>query len=653
MTKKITIGMVAHVDAGKTTLSEALLYETGTIRKLGRVDHGDAFLDSDNLEKQRGITIFDHQARLHYQDCEITLVDTPGHVDFVGQTEQALSVLDYAILVVSATDGIKGSTKALWDLLTKYHVPTIVFINKMDALGVDGTQILDQLQNELSAGCVAFTDFNGECKSFSDAEIELMAMQDDAMLDQYLANGMLSDTDIQTLIKQRYVIPCCFGAALKLAGIKSLLNVMQQWTVETEFSDEFAARVFKISHDERNERLTWVRVLGGTLKAKTELLPGQKANQLRNYNGDKFAIVNEVDAGDVCAIAGLTDTYPGQGLGTLKTDIESSFQPVLSYGIDLNGHDVREVLNALEILADEDPQLKVVWDEQLQAIQVQMMGDVQLEILQQLMQDRFQLTIDFNDGGILYQESILSPIEGVGHFEPLRHYAEAHLLLEPAPRGTGMAYASECSVDVLDKNWQHQILTSLANSQPKGVLIGAPLTDVKVTLVGGRSHVKHTEGGDFRQAASRALRQGLMMLRAKGQTVLLEPWYQFRLTINNQQVGRAMNDLQRMQAKIAAPLINANGTTTTLTGQAPVSELRAYTQTLRDYTHGQGQLDCQISGYQPCHNAQTVIEEFGYVPTADLENTPDSVFCAHGAGYPVKWDDVPNKMHCDYYLNRE
>lgn len=655
MTKEITIGMIAHVDAGKTTLSEALLYQTGTIRKLGRVDNGDAFLDSDQLEKKRGITIFSHQAYLEYDDTLITLLDTPGHVDFASQTEQVLRVLDYAILVISATDGIKGYTKTLWQLLAKNKIPTFVFVNKMDADTADGKTILKQLQKELSPGCFALTDFDGNLLSLDKLDYEELAMQDDDALLEYLDQGRLSDSHIQAMIQQRRLFPCCFGSALKLQGIDALLVAIAKWTQSKAFGDEFAARVFKISHDDRGERLTWVRVMGGMLKAKTELLPDQKANQLRIYNGGRFNIVNSVKAGQTCAIAGLTATYPGQGLGSLQDDTQTIMQPVLSYAIDLKENDVHRCLKTMQTLADEDPQLNVAWNEQLQEIQVQIMGTVQLEILQQRLAERFGLDVDFVEGGILYRETITAPIEGVGHFEPLRHYAEAHLKLEPLKRGTGMQYASDCSVDVLNKNWQHQIITSLEQSSPKGVLIGAPLIDVKVTLVGGRAHVKHTEGGDFRQAASRALRQGLMMLKAQNQCLLLEPWYRFRLTVPDKQVGRALNDLQRMHGKVD-PIDQTNQSgqligRTVLTGLAPVAQLRDYATVLRGYTHGQGQLECLVDGYRPCHNAENLIEQTNYVPTADLKNTPDSVFCAHGAGYPVKWDQVPNTMHCDYYCD--
>ena len=655
MTKEITIGMIAHVDAGKTTLSEALLYQTGTIRKLGRVDNGDAFLDSDQLEKKRGITIFSHQAYLEYNDTLITLLDTPGHVDFASQTEQVLRVLDYAILVISATDGIKGYTKTLWQLLAKNKIPTFVFVNKMDTDTADGKTILKQLQKELSPGCFALTDFDGNLLSLDKLNYEELAMQDDDALLEYLDQGRLSDSHIQAMIQQRRLFPCCFGSALKLQGIDALLVAIAKWTQSKAFGDEFAARVFKISHDNRGERLTWVRVMGGMLKAKTELLPDQKANQLRIYNGGRFNIVNSVKAGQTCAIAGLTATYPGQGLGSLQDDTQTIMQPVLSYAIDLKENDVHRCLKAMQTLADEDPQLHVVWNEQLQEIQVQIMGTVQLEILQQQLAERFGLDVDFVEGGILYRETITAPIEGVGHFEPLRHYAEAHLKLEPLKRGTGMQYASDCSVDVLNKNWQHQIITSLEQSSPRGVLIGAPLIDVKVTLVGGRAHVKHTEGGDFRQAASRALRQGLMMLKAQNQCLLLEPWYRFRLTVPDKQVGRALNDLQRMHGKVD-PIDQTNQSgqligRTVLTGLVPVAQLRDYATALRSYTHGQGQLECLVDGYRPCHNAENFIEQANYVPTADLKNTPDSVFCAHGAGYPVKWDQVPNTMHCDYYCD--
>lgn len=517
----------------------------------------------------------------------------------------------------------------------------------MDADTADGQAILSQLQTELAPGCFALTDFNGNLKPFDHEEL---AMQDDDALLEYLDQGRLSDERIRQMIQHRQLFPCCFGSALKLQGIDALLASLAQWTQPREFPSEFAARVFKISHDERGERLTWVRVMGGSLKAKTAILPDQKANQLRVYNGSKFTIVNQVASGATCAIAGPTTTYPGQGLGKLKDDTQTLMQPVLSYAVDPKENDVHQCLKAMQTLADEDPLLHVVWNEQLQEIRVQIMGTVQLEIMQQLLLERFDIDVDFIKGGILYRETITAPIEGVGHFEPLRHYAEAHLLLEPAKRGAGMRYASQCSIDVLNKNWQHQIITSLEQTSPKGVLIGAPLTDVKVTLVGGRAHVKHTEGGDFRQAASRALQQGLMTLKARQQCQLLEPWYRFRLIVPSTQVGRALNDLQRMHGEVD-PLGDQTTDSVLLTGLAPVAQMSDYATVLRGYTHGQGQLECLPAGYRPCHNADEIIQQADYLPTADLANTPDSVFCAHGAGYPVKWDQVPQTMHCDYYCD--
>lgn len=643
MTKKIVTGLVAHVDAGKTTLTEALLYQSGQLRKFGRVDNGDAFLDPDELEKQRGITIFAHQAALNYSDLHLTMLDTPGHIDFAAQTEQVLQVLDYAILVVSATDGIQGYTRTLWSLLTRYQVPTFIFINKTDSLGADLPGTLRQLQAEFSAGCINFT--TGDPTTGDTAEE--IAMQDDRVLANYLENGHLAPNDVQQLIKQRKVFPCFNGSALKITGITDLLAGLEKWTIATSTDDQFAARVFKISHDKSGNRLTWVRVTGGTLRAKSELLPGEKADQLRIYDGDKFTTQQEIPAGGVGAVAGLTSSYPGQGLGALADAPQPRLQPVLSYSVTIGNNDPHSCLKALQELADEDPQLQISWSSHLQQINVHLMGAVQKEVLEQLLQERYDLQLSFSQGRILYRETINQPVEGVGHFEPLRHYAEVHLLLEPGEAGSGLVFADNCREDVLDHNWQQQVMTSLAAKEHRGVLTGSPLTDVKITLVGGKGSIVHSVGGDFREATWRAVRQGLMELREQHHDILLEPWYQYRLTIPQDQVGRAINDLQKMAGTFKlAP--NDGETMATLTGQAPVSSMRDYATAVRNYSHGQGQLDCVVSGYQPCHNADEVIAAQKYEPTADLANTPDSVFCAHGAGYPVKWDQVPQMAHFPY-----
>ena len=637
--KNIVSGIVAHVDAGKTNLSEALLYRGGTHRQLGRVDNGDSFLDPDTLEKQRGITIFSHQASVTYDQLHLTLIDTPGHVDFAGQTEQALPVLDYAVLVVSATDGIQGSTRTLWRLLSKYHVPTFIFINKTDVVGANVERVVKELQNEFSNACLPFVE------PLSDDVTEAIAMTDEGILDDYLNSGQISDDTIRQLITSRKVFPIYSGAALKLTGINKFIDGFAKWTLEQQYPEDFQGRVFKISHDDKGERLTWIRVLGGSLQAKSEILPNEKANQLRVYNGAKFTVEQEIPAGVVCAVTGLTSTFPGQGLGNAQDQPLNEIQPVLSYAVELNGEDPHKCLRALHELEDEEPHLNVQWSEHLQEIHLQIIGEVQLETIQQLLHQRYGIDVSFNEGKILYKETISASTIGIGHFEPLRHYAEVHLLLKPGERGSGLQFATDCSVDVLSHNWQEQVMTSLQDKEHKGVLIGAPLTDVKITLINGRGSIVHSVGGDFREATYRAVRQGLMMLKQNNQCELLEPWYQFRLTIDTEHVGRAINDIQQMSGTFKIEENSENSSTTVITGTAPVTEMQKYGQTVRAYTHGQGQLELTVSGYQKCHNSDAVISTAEYNPTADLPNTPDSVFCAHGAGYPVKWDQVPEKAH--------
>lgn len=635
--KQIVTGIVAHVDAGKTTLSEALLYQTGALRKLGRVDKGSAFLDPDALEKKRGITIFSHQANLQYQDLKLTLLDTPGHVDFTSQTEQVLSVLDYAILVVSATDGVQGYTRTLWRLLDHYQVPTFIFVNKMDALGTDQQQILNDLQNNLASGCIDF-----ESDNFN----EDVAMTDDNVLEQFLDSGELIDTTVQKLIRQRKVFPCFFGSALKMEGIEEFLQGVRRFSIESNYPEEFGAKVFKISHD-GNERLTWVKVTGGMLENKAVLYNEQKANQLRVYDGSKFDLTQSLIAGEVCAITGLSDTYPGLGLGKQINSEKPTIQPVLNFALDPKDNDIHQCLEALRQLEDEDPQLHVQWSSHLQEIRIQVMGQVQLEIIQQLLLDRFNLDVGFGEGSILYKETITQPVEAVGHFEPLRHYSEVHLLLEPGPIGSGLKFASNCSLDVLASNWQHQVLSNLQSKEHLGVLIGAPITDMKITLIGGKASNVHSVGGDFKEATWRAVRQGLMELRDTG-SQLLEPWYQFRLEVPQDQVGRAMNDIQQMNGTFENPEMVDESDLTIISGTAPVATMQGYSQTVNSYTHGLGNLECVVLGYQACHNAEEVIENRDYDPVSDLENTPDSVFCAHGAGYPVSWDEVPQMAHVPY-----
>lgn len=635
--KQIVTGIVAHVDAGKTTLSEALLYQTGTLRKLGRVDKGSAFLDPDALEKKRGITIFSHQANLQYQDLKLTLLDTPGHVDFASQTEQVLSVLDYAILVVSATDGVQGYTRTLWRLLGHYQVPTFIFVNKMDTIGADRQKVLTDLQNNLANGCIDF-----ESDNFN----EEVAMTDDDVLEQFLDNGELEDTTVQKLIQQRKVFPCFFGSALKMEGIEEFLQGVQRFSTENNYPEEFGAKVFKISHA-GNERLTWVKVTGGSLENKAVLYNDQKANQLRVYDGSKFDLTQNLAAGEVCAVTGLSDTYPGLGLGKQINSEKPTIQPVLNFALDPKDNDIHQCLEALRQLEDEDPQLHVQWSSHLQEIRIQVMGQVQLEIIQQLLLDRFNLDVSFGEGSILYKETITRSIEAVGHFEPLRHYSEVHLLLEPGSVGSGLKFTSNCSLDILASNWQHQVLSNLQSKEHLGVLIGAPITDMKITLIGGKASNVHSVGGDFKEATWRAVRQGLMELRNTG-SQLLEPWYQFRLEVPQDQVGRAMNDIQQMNGTFETPEMVDGSDLTIISGTAPVATMQGYSQTVNSYTHGLGNLECVVLGYQACHNAEEIIENKDYDPVSDLENTPDSVFCAHGAGYPVPWDEVPQMAHMPY-----
>ena len=635
--KKITTGIVAHVDAGKTTLSEALLYKAGNLRTLGRVDNGDAFLDTQQLEKKRGITIFSHEAKLTTDDAEITLLDTPGHVDFAFQTEEVLSVLDYAILVISATDGVTSYAKTLWNLLKKNNVPVFIFVNKIDITGADQAQVLSDIQKNLSENCL---DFSTEDQTF----YENIASVDEQLLEKYLNGEKIADSDIQDLIAKRKIYPVYFGSALKLTGITEFLTGFDKWTRAKEFSSEFSARCFKISHDKNGERLSWIKVLGGSLKAKTELA-GEKINQLRDYNGEKFTTIAEANAGDIVAATGLTKTYPGQGFGVPDAK-EASLKPVLTYKLDPLKEDIHACLTALKTLEDENPQLHVTWSEHLQELRVQVMGKIQLEILKQFLQDRFNLTVDFEQGSILYKETIAKPVEGVGHFEPLRHYAEVHLFVEPGERNSGVIFENKCSLEVLTKNWQHQIMTALKSKEHLGVLIGTQITDVKITLLGGKGSIVHSVGGDFREATYRAVRQGLMELKTRNQLTLLEPWYDFRLEVSQEHVGRALNDIQRMNGQFNTP--ENKGDRTIIEGSAPVSEMQDYAAEVRGYTHGDGLLECVVKGYEPCHNAEEIIAQADYDPVSDLENTPNSVFCSHGAGHTVTWDKVPETAHFPY-----
>lgn len=641
--KRIVTGIVAHVDAGKTTLSEALLYATGTTRKLGRVDHGDAFLDTDAIERARGITIYTEPAVMRVGDVELTILDTPGHVDFSAETERTLQALDYAILVVSAADGVQGHTLTLWRLLQRYHVPVFVFVNKMDAPGADRARILDQLHARCSDACI---DFTAAVDGLSSDQLDALAMQSEAAMDEYLETGGIDVRTVRGMIADGAVVPVYFGAALKMQGISEFLEGFAYFTREPHYTAEFGARVFKIAHDRQGNRLSWIKVTGGELTAKM-MLPevggAEKVDQVRVYSGAKFTTVESVPAGTVCAVTGPARTFPGEGLGTARNAAQPALRPVLTYTLLPGGNDVHACLQALRELEDEEPLLHVVWQERLQEAHVQLMGAVQLEIVEQLMRDRFGLDISFGPGSILYAETITAPVEGVGHFEPLRHYAEAHVLLEPLARGSGLEFATDVSEDELDRNWQRLIMQHLQETEHPGVLIGAPITDMRLTLIGGRGHLKHTEGGDFRQATYRAVRQGLMEARETGHAVLLEPWYRFRLELPQEMLGRALSDVQRMSGESAAPQI-ADGLAV-VEGATPVSEMRDYAMDVNAYTHGEGRLALMFGGYRECHGEQAVVEAAGYDPEADLEHTPDSVFCAHGAGYTVKWYKVPEFCH--------
>lgn len=641
--KRIVTGIVAHVDAGKTTLSEALLYATGTTRKLGRVDHGDAFLDTDAIERARGITIYTEPAVMRVGDVELTILDTPGHVDFSAETERTLQALDYAILVVSAADGVQGHTLTLWRLLQRYHAPVFVFVNKMDTPGASRARILDQLHTRCSDACI---DFTAAVDGLSSDQLDALAMQSEAAMDEYLETGGIDVRTVRGMIADGAVVPVYFGAALKMQGISEFLEGFAYFTCEPHYTAEFGARVFKISHDRQGNRLSWIKVTGGELTAKMmlpEVSGAEKVDQVRVYSGAKFTTVESVPAGTVCAVTGPARTFPGEGLGTARNAAQPALRPVLIYTLLPGSNDVHACLQALRELEDEEPLLHVVWQERLQEAHVQLMGVVQLEIVEQLMRDRFGLDISFGPGSILYAETITAPVEGVGHFEPLRHYAEVHVLLEPLARGSGLEFATDVSEDELDRNWQRLIMQHLQETEHPGVLTGAPITDMRLTLIGGRGHLKHTEGGDFRQATYRAVRQGLMEARETGHAVLLEPWYRFRLELPQEMLGRALSDVQHMSGESAAPQI-ADGVAV-VEGAAPVSEMRDYAMDVNAYTHGEGRLALMFGGYRECHDEQAVVEAAGYDPEADLEHTPDSVFCAHGAGYTVKWYKVPEFCH--------
>ena len=646
--KRLVVGLLAHVDSGKTTLAEGLLYRAGVLRKLGRVDHRDAFLDTDSRERARGITIFAKQAVLALpaaagaEACELTLLDTPGHVDFSAEAERALQVLDYAVLVVSGTDGVQAHTETLWKLLARYRVPTFVFVNKMDLPGADAAVRLRELRGRFGDGCVDFSAV---------PDPEALALCSEPLMNEVLENGAASPPTVVTAIARRQVFPVFFGAALRLDGLDDLLRGLQTLTRTPPRWPEFGARVFKISED-AGTRLTWLKITGGVLPVKAVLPGGEKADALRLYNGGKFRLISEAYPGMVVAAAGPAATRPGQGLGAEADADTPLLEPVLNYRVE-SAADPHTLLKALQTLEDEDPQLHVNWRDDLGEVHVQLMGEVQLEILQNILQERFGLDVTFSEGGILYKETLTAAVEGIGHYEPLRHYAEVHLLLEPAPRGSGVQLAADCPPDTLAENWQRLILTHLAERTHPGVLIGAPLTDVRITLAAGRAHQKHTEGGDFRQATYRAVRQGLRMAAAGNGVQLLEPWYDFTLELPADALGRAMADVQRMCGSFHAPETLPNSENTVrLTGRLPVATARGYAREVAAYTHGLGRWAVLPAGYDACHNTDEVLAAAGYDPDADTDNPADSVFCSHGAGYLVKWDEVPARAHVSSGLER-
>ena len=634
--ENIVMGILAHVDAGKTTLSEGMLYLSGTVRKLGRVDHKDAFLDTYFLERDRGITIFSKQAVFSLGNRRINLLDTPGHVDFSAEMERTLQVLDYAVLVISGADGVQGHTETLWKLLKLYEIPTFIFINKMDQPGTDRESLLTELKERLDEGCIVF----GKGKNVE--SLEEIAMTDEAVLDYFMEHETVRNEDICRLIRERKIFPCYFGSALKLDGVQELLAGFEEYMKPFDGKKEFGARVFKISRDDKGERLTFLKVTGGKLVVKMPINKEEKINQIRIYSGAKYEAVNEVEAGGVCAVTGLSSSYIGQGLGVEKGTAAPFLEPVLTYQMILpEGADTTKVLRELKQLEEEEPLLNIVWNPALEEIHVQLMGEVQTEILKTMIAERFHLDVEFGTGKIVYKETIKSPVVGVGHYEPLRHYAEVHLKMEPLEAGSGLVFDTDCSEDVLDRNWQRLILTHLQEREHPGVLTGAPITDMKITIVAGRAHLKHTEGGDFRQATYRAVRQGLK----SAESVLLEPWYSFVLEVPSEQVGRAMSDIGQMNGSFEGPEAENKQGMARLTGTAPASEMRDYQREVWAYTKGRGRITLTLKGYEPCHNAEEVIEEIGYDSERDVDNPTGSVFCAHGAGFLVKWDEVPEYMH--------
>lgn len=648
--KKMVIGILAHVDSGKTTLSESMLYVSGKVRRLGRVDHGDAFLDTYELEKSRGITIFSKQAVFELGDKSVTLLDTPGHVDFSAEMERTLQVLDYAILVINGADGVQGHTRTLWSLLQKYQIPAFLFVNKMDQVGTDAEKLLLELKEKLDEACIFFGE-NQKKDEFYDA----LAMCNEEAMEEYLENGVIQDHTVIRMIRRREVFPCYFGSALKLEGIEAFLNGISRYTEESKWTERFGAKVYKISRDSQNNRLTHMKITGGTLKVKDVLGQKQdgeaqweeKVNQIRIYSGDKFEAVQEAGAGTVCAVTGLGQTYPGEGLGIEKDSETPVLEPVLNYQILFPpSYDAHTILKDLRQLEEEEPMLRIVWKEELGEIHAQLMGEVQIEILQSLMKERFGVPISFGTGNIVYKETIQNTVEGVGHYEPLRHYAEVHLILEPGRRGSGLQFDTICSEDVLDRNWQRLVLTHLMEKIHRGVLTGSAITDMKITLAAGRAHLKHTEGGDFRESTYRAVRQGLM----QADSILLEPYYDFRLEVPSECVGRALTDIQKRYGEFKPPEVE--GEDSVIVGSVPVATMRDYAREVASYSKGRGRLFCTLQGYAPCHNPEEVMEAYGYDPERDLENPTGSVFCAHGAGFAVPWNEVPEYMHIENQLDK-
>ena len=639
--KKTVIGILAHVDAGKTTLAEAMLYQTGRLRRLGRVDKGDTAMDTHTLEKERGITIFASQAVMNVGELEITLLDTPGHVDFSAETERTLQVLDYAILVISGLDGVQAHTRTLWKLLSVYRVPTFIFVTKMDFARKSREELMDELKAELSDGCIDFCSDNDEA----------LAMCREDLLEKYLDGEAITDGEIRELVKSRLAFPCYFGSGLKTEGVDELLGGLEKYVAPSVYPEVFGAKVFKISHDPQGNRLTHIKITGGSLKVRDSLKTGdveEKVGQIRIYSGAKFTTADEVEAGGVCAVMGLNTTQNGQGLGHEASSGEPILEPVMNYRILLpEGCDAKVMMPKLKLLEEEDPLLRITWNSHLQEIHVGLMGEVQTEILKSLIAERFDVNVEIDSGRVLYKETITNTVEGVGHYEPLRHYAEVHLIMEPLPLGSGLKFATDCSEDTLDRNWQRLILMHLAEKQHLGVLTGSPITDMKITLAAGRAHIKHTEGGDFRQSTYRAVRQGLMQAQSK----LLEPYYSFRLEIPPEQLGRAINDIRMRSGTFESP--EDSGAMTLLRGTAPVTTLNSYAAEVAAYTGGRGRLSLELAGYNECHDSEKVIEEFNYSPEADLDNTPDSVFCAHGGGFGVKWDKVPEYMHLESCLKKK